>query len=89
MKAKDDFQWSIMKRILERHGVNPTHFVPYRNFFKELGAKKTRAMAKDAQKIKVDEIKAKYVKLGLKPEILREIAKLVPLKVPFPESAVP
>jgi hypothetical protein len=85
MKAKDDYQWRIVKRILERHGINPIEFIPYRNFFKELSSKKIKAMNEEAQKIRVDEIKAKYEKWGLKHEILKEIAKLVPLKVSFPD----
>ena len=85
MKAKDDYQWRLVKSILARHGVSPTDFVPYRNFFKEVGAKTTLAMDKDAQKIRVNGIKSKYEKMGLKPQILKEVASLIPLKVPFPE----
>jgi aminopeptidase C len=85
MKAQDDYQWRIVKTILERHGVSPMDFVPYRNFFKEISSKKTRGMNKDAQKIRVDEIKAKYEKWRLRPEVLKEIAKLVSLKVSFPD----
>ena len=82
---KDDYQWRLVKAILGRHGVSPTDFVPYRNFFKEVSAKATVAMDKDAQKVRVDQIKAKYEKWGLKPQILKEIARLVPLKVSFLE----
>jgi hypothetical protein len=85
MKAKDDYQWRIIKTILGCHGVSPIDFVPYRNFFKEINSKTTLAMNKDSQKIRVEEVKVKYEKQGLKPEILREIAKLVPLRIPFPD----
>jgi hypothetical protein len=70
---------------LARHRVSPTDFVPYRNFFKEAGARAILAVDKDAQKIRVNAIKSKYEKMGLKPQILKEIASLIPLKVSFPE----
>jgi hypothetical protein len=85
MRAKDGYQWHLVKSILERHVVSPTDFVPYRNFFQEISARRTLAMDKEAQKIRVGQIKAKYEKWGLKPTVLKEIAKLVPLKVRFPD----
>ncbi len=45
---------------MERHGVDPTLFVSYGNFFKEINSEATLALHKEAQKVRVSEIKAKY-----------------------------
>ena len=80
---EDDYNRRSVNAVLERYGVSPTYFVPYQNFFREINARATRTMDKSAQKVRVDEIKAKYAAQGLKLEILNEISKLVPLKVSF------
>lgn len=77
---KGNYYWPIVKGILERHGVSPILFVSYGNFFREINSKGTLALNKEAQKVRVGEIKAKYQGQGLKPEILDEIVRLVPLK---------
>jgi hypothetical protein len=85
-KAIDDYNYRRLKRVLERRNdVWAWQFAAYWTFFKEINAKATLDMDKSAQKSRVDEIKAKYEKRGLRSDVLKEIARLVPLKVQFPD----
>lgn len=77
---KDDYDWGRVKRILDGDGVTGWLRPAYWRFFKEINSKKTLAMDRDAQKIRVDEIKGKYEGQRLNRETLDKIAKLVPLK---------
>jgi hypothetical protein len=79
---QDDYNWRNVKRVLDDEGVSASPIrLSYWNFFKELNGKATRTMDKDAQKARVDEIKGKYERKGLKRETLGKLAKLVPLKM--------
>ena len=77
---KDDFDWARVRRVLDGDGITGWLRPAYWRFFKEINSKKTLAMHRDDQKIRIDEIRAKYEGQGLNRNTLDKIAKLVPLK---------
>jgi hypothetical protein len=76
---KDQFDWGRVKRVLDGDGVPGWVRPAYWRFFKEINSKKIHDMDRDAQKIRIDEMKAKYEGQRLNRETLGKIAKLVPL----------
>ncbi len=81
--SQEDYNYSRVRRVVERYPVSPTDLPSFWRFFKEINARRLRNTNGDSRKIKIDEIKAKYQKQCLKTEALNDIARLV-----FPETAI-
>jgi hypothetical protein len=75
---KENSDRSRVKRVLDDEGVSASPIrLGYLNFFRELNSKKTHELSKDERQARVNEITAKYVSQGLKPEVLGRIVRLV------------